>query len=78
MNPQLSQAGAPLRFAPEEGPAFFARHGWQPADVRPLLETARRLGRLPWFLRLIALLFGTSPGPKGKRPWSGICLFAKA
>ena len=78
MNPVLNPGGAFLRFAPEEGAAFFNSHGWKPIDVRSLLLTARKLGRLPRLLRLIALLFGDSPGPKGNRPWSGICLFAKS
>ncbi len=25
---QLGQAGAPLKFAPEQGPAFFTEYGW--------------------------------------------------
>ncbi|HSP92964.1 MAG TPA: SAM-dependent methyltransferase [Thermoanaerobaculia bacterium] len=72
----LEEARAPLKFAPAEGPAFFTRHGWRAAEVRtPLKEGARRK-RLPFLLRLIAML-PESSGRQGKRPWSGICLLEK-
>src|SRR5262249_34226958 len=61
MGEQLAQAGAPLKFAPAEGVAFFEPFGWKPLDVRSTLKTARRLGRLSlgmWFLALM-------PEPKG-------------
>lgn len=73
MNQQLSQAGAPLKFGPAEGPGFFEPHGWKPLDVRSILKTAARLGRLSFGLRLAALL-PESKGRQGSRPWSGICL----
>lgn len=64
---------APFRFAPEEGPEFFARFGWKPAEVRSLLKSAARLRRLPLFLQLIARLPETEKSRRS-RPWSGICL----
>jgi methyltransferase (TIGR00027 family) len=70
---QLSGAGAPFRFAPEEGPAFFTRYGWKPVDVRSMMKTAAHLKRLPWLLRLFALL-PDAKGTKGSRPWSGVIL----
>ena len=77
MGTQLDQAGAPFKFAPAEGPAFFTRHGWHPADVRSMLKTARRLKRLPFLMRLIAML-PESKNPPPSRPWSGVCLMEKA
>jgi len=77
MDPHLSQAGAPLRFGPEEGPEFFTRFGWKPVDVRSLLKTAAGAKRVPFWMRLMAML-PDSTGPQGSRPWSGVCLFAKA
>jgi methyltransferase (TIGR00027 family) len=71
----LSEAGSPLKFGPPEGPGFFTPHGWKPIDVRSMLRTAARLGRLPLWMRLMALLPETN-GPQGSRPWSGICLLA--
>jgi methyltransferase (TIGR00027 family) len=72
----LSQAGAPLRFGPPEGPGFFEPSGWKPIDVRNPLKTAARLKRLSFGMRLAAML-PASDGKQGSRPWSGICLLAK-
>ena len=76
MAAQLNQA-APFKFAPDEGPDFFLRHGWKPVDVRSLLKNAARLKRLSFFLRLIALL-PESESSRRNRPWSGICLFSRS
>ncbi len=73
---QVSQAGAPLKFGPKEGPGFFSPYGWKPLGVRSLLKEAARQKRLPIFLRLMALL-PESNGAQGSRPWSGVCLLAK-
>jgi methyltransferase (TIGR00027 family) len=73
---QLSQVGAPFKFAPAEGPAFFTPHGWEPMDVRGVLKTATQFKRPPFLLRI----FGHLPDqkkPAGNRPWSGVCLFKK-
>jgi methyltransferase (TIGR00027 family) len=72
----LSQVGAPFKFAPAEGPAFFAAHGWEPMEVKGLLKTATRFKRPPFFLRLLGHL-PERKGPPGNRPWSGVCLFGK-
>ena len=72
----LSQAGAPLKFGPEEGPGFFTKHGWQPLEVRGILKTAARLKRLSLGMRLLALL-PESAGRRGSRPWSGVCLLGR-
>src|SRR5439155_13261918 len=76
MGSELGRASAPFRFGPAEGPGFFAPHGWRPAEVRSLLQTARRRGRLSLVMRLLALL-PESTGRQGSRPWSGVCLLAK-
>jgi methyltransferase (TIGR00027 family) len=76
MAAQLNQA-APFKFAPDEGPNFFLRHGWKPVDVRSLLKNAARLKRLSFFLRLIALL-PESESSRRNRPWSGVCLLSRA
>ena len=73
---QLSKVGAPFKFAPAEGPAFFTTHGWEPVDVKGLLKTAARFKRPPFFLRLLGRL-PEKKGPAGSRPWSGVCLFQK-
>lgn len=71
----LAEAGAPLRFAPEEGPEFFKRYGWKTTVTYSMLKEAAKARRLPWLLHLISFL----PEPKrpGKRPWSAVCLLGK-
>jgi methyltransferase (TIGR00027 family) len=72
----LEQAGAPLKFAPEEGPAFLERHGWTLVEVQSMLHTAARLKRLSFGMRLIALL-PDSKGRTPRSPWGGVCLFER-
>ena len=76
LGPQLSQAGAPFKFGPPEGPDFFVPFGWKPIDVRSLFKTASKLKRLPLFLWMMSYL-PEAKGPKGSNIWSGICLFGK-
>ncbi len=76
MGKQLDQAGATFKFGPAEGPEFFVRFGWKPADVRSMLKTAAKLKRLSLFMRLIALL-PESKGKQGSSPWSGVCLLKR-
>lgn len=68
---QLSDAGSPLKFGPEEGPDFFLPAGWKPVEVYSMLKTAARIKRLPFFMRLLALL-PESNGRQGKRPWGAV------
>jgi len=68
----LKDAGSPLKFGPEEGPEFFTASGWMPVEVYSMLKTAAELGRLPFFLRLVALL-PESNGRQGSRPWGAVC-----
>jgi len=62
-----------LQFAPENGPAFFAQHGWKPLEVHSMLKTAAGLKRVPLFMRLLALL-PENQNHSGSRPWGGVCL----
>lgn len=63
----------PLQFAPDDGPAFFTRHGWKPLEVHSALKTAARLKCLSFVMRLISLL-PENPNHSGSRPWGGVCL----
>ena len=76
MGSQLEQAGAPLKFAPEEGPDYFLPHGWKPLRVQSMLHAAARVKRLPLWMRPFALFPDKFP-PQGKRPWSAACLLAR-
>jgi methyltransferase (TIGR00027 family) len=75
MGAPLDQAGAPLKFAPREGPEFFSRSGWKPVEIHSVMHAAAKLNRLSFFLRVIAKI--SSPVFQPKRPWSAVCLFAK-
>ena len=69
----LAEADSPLRFAPREGPEFFASCGWKLIETHSLLQTAARLRRLSLGMRLLSLL----PDPAGRKPdkpWGGVCL----
>jgi methyltransferase (TIGR00027 family) len=72
----VREAGAPFLFAPSAGPAFFEQYGWRVLGVRSLLKTAASIGRLPFVLRMFAMLpEGSHPG--GSRPWSAACLLGR-
>ena len=77
MGAAVEEAGAPFLFAPPEGPAFFEPHGWKAEQVRSILKAASKLERLPFVLRMFAML-PESPGPQGSRPWSAVCLLNRA
>ena len=72
----LAQAGSPLKFAPEKGPAFFEDCGWKPIEVRSMLHTAAKLNRLSWLFRLFAK-FPDTKGTKPKQIWGGVVLLEK-
>lgn len=74
---EVANAAAPFRFAPEEGPTFFAHHGWHSVSAESTFREAARVRRLPLWLRLLAWL----PEPRTwnpKRVWSGTCLLRRA
>jgi methyltransferase (TIGR00027 family) len=75
MTSDLKQA-APFKFAPEEGPVFFARFGWTTVEANSLLRMAARLHRLPFYLVPISWL-PDSHGRQPQRPWGGVCLFSR-
>lgn len=49
----LEAGGSRMRFAPDEGPDFFRPFGWRPTEVRYSWDEGRRLGREPWWMKLI-------------------------
>ena len=74
---QLRSGNAPMRFAPEEGTAFFASSGWREAEYRAILDEAVRLHRAPkmaWLWRLLGLFASKQRREQFKR-FSGIVLF---
>jgi methyltransferase (TIGR00027 family) len=75
MTSNLKQA-APFKFAPEEGPAFFAKFGWAVVEANSLLRAAARVHRLPSYLVPISWL-PDSHGTQPQRPWGGVCLLSR-
>lgn len=73
---RLGEAGAPLKFGPEEGPRFFEKCGWKPIEARGMLHTAAKLHRLSFLFRLFAL-FPDTKGTKPKAIWGGVVLLEK-
>jgi methyltransferase (TIGR00027 family) len=74
MGAAISKDGAPFKFAPEEGEAFFLPHGWKNLESRSKLKTAATLNRLSEEMMNYAAI-PEPEGPKGAFPWSGVCLF---
>jgi methyltransferase (TIGR00027 family) len=70
--------GAQMKFAPAEGVRFFEALGWTPLDVRPYLQEAARLKRLPGLLRLFARLPPADARNPGRRPWSAVVRFGRS
>jgi methyltransferase (TIGR00027 family) len=75
MTSNLREA-APFKFAPQEGPAFFAKFGWTTVEANSLLRVAARLDRLPFYLVPLSWL-PDSHGTQPERPWGGVCLFSR-
>jgi methyltransferase (TIGR00027 family) len=73
---ELAKAGAPLEFGPDEGPGFFAPHGWNAVEVRSLVKAGARYGRLPLVMRILAM-FPEPTDRLGSRPWAAVCVMEK-
>ncbi len=55
----VAEGGAPFRFAPEEGTAWFARFGWREREFRGTMLEAARLKRqapMSWLYRILGVL----------------------
>ena len=77
MGDLVSRAGAPYRFAPEDGPEFFRRCGWVPTDVRSTFRAAAQLNRLPSDLQAYAQ-YPDPPEPwRLPIPWSAAVRLAR-
>ena len=71
-------AQAPMKFGPAEGVGFFEAQGWRVDGVHSILRAARRLGRLPWFLRPFSLLPDPDPRKLGRARWSAVVQLGRA
>ena len=69
--------GAPLRFAPANGVAFFEALGWKAREIQSLLRSAARFRRVPLILRLLSMLPEPNPRNPGKARWGGVIRFER-
>jgi methyltransferase (TIGR00027 family) len=72
--------GAPFKFAPAEGTAFFAPHGWREREFHGALEEAWRLKRAPAYTVLWKWMSAMMPAAKRERwrRFSGYALLDRA
>jgi methyltransferase (TIGR00027 family) len=71
-----AEGDPPVRFAPEEGPDFFRPFGWEPVQVHSVYEVARKMGRVPIWMRAMAAAMGAGRA-EGSGPWSGVVLLER-
>ena len=78
--PSLSAANAPMRFAPEEGTAFFEPHGWRETEFRSTWTESLRLKRTVPLARLWNALSRLRPAKarRGQLRMSGVVLLARS
>ena len=65
--------GLIVYFEADGAAQFFAAYGWKVVETRSLLQTAAKLKRLSFGMRLLSLL----PDPAGRKPdkpWGGVCV----
>lgn len=72
---QLGHANVEFKFGPPEGVNFFKPYGWEPKEVKGLLQTAAEVSRAPE--KFLVLLPDPKPIPPNY-PWTGVCLLQKA
>ncbi len=74
--PKLREGNAAMQFAPAEGTAFFAPHGWREAEFRSTWDEALRLKRTmrgAWLWKLLTPLYSKKRQEEGRR-MAGIIL----
>lgn len=71
-------AGAPLRFGPANGVAFFEHLGWRARELQPVFNEAGRLRRVPLLLRPFTWLPPPDPRAPGDKHWSAVVRLARA
>lgn len=78
---QLSAAGAPIKFAPENGEEFFRPYGWEASEFRGFFQASREFNRpMPgdWMIRLWARLMPRRTAKMMKQWRSGAVLLRRA
>ena len=70
-------ADAPFKFAPHNGVAFFEDLGWRAVEIESVFTVARRLNRLPRWMRPLAWLPQPNPRKPGNNTYSGVVRLAQ-
>src|SRR5262249_8361159 len=70
-------ARALVKFAPENGVAFFEAQGWRARDVKPLMRAAARFRRAPLWMRALTIFPDPDPRRLGKVRWSAVVRFER-
>lgn len=65
-------SNVPMKFAPENGVAFFEVLGWTTREIPVLTREAVRLKRAPFLVRLISLFPDPDPRHLGTKPWGAV------
>jgi methyltransferase (TIGR00027 family) len=68
---------APMKFAPENGVAFFEALGWRTREMHSLVRAAVRLKRAPWFFRPLMIFPDPDPRHLGMKRWGAILRFER-
>jgi len=67
-----------VKFAPDDGVAFFEALGWRAGDVRSIFRAAVRFRRAPLWMRPLALFPDPDPRRPAKARWSAVVRFERA
>ena len=68
-------ARALVKFAPENGVAFFEALGWRACDVKTLFRAAARFRRASLLMRALTIFPDPDPRRLGKARWSAVVAF---
>jgi methyltransferase (TIGR00027 family) len=70
-------ARALVKFAPENGVAFFEALGWRARDVKTLFRAAARFRRAPLWMRALTIFPDPDPRRLGNARWSAVIRFER-
>jgi methyltransferase (TIGR00027 family) len=71
-------ARALVKFAPENGVAFFESLGWRAREVKPIFRAAARFRRSPLWMRALTIFPDPDPRRLGKARWSAVVRLERA
>ncbi len=66
-----------MKFAPENGVAYYEALGWPVRDVCSMFPAAVKWKRVPFWMRLFSLFPDANPRKPGNRPWGAVVRFER-